>query len=364
MAGNLLYQIALTLVPNIGCVQAKILIEHFGDAAEVFRASFKELSSIEKIGEVRAKSIKSFDAFGVAENEIEFIEKYRIEPLFIADAAYPQRLLHCYDCPTLLYYKGNANLNASKIISIIGTRHHTDYGKLLTEKFISDLQDHQVLVISGLAFGIDGIAHKSSLSNGLPTVGVLAHGLDIIYPAQHTILAKEMILHGGILTENRRACKPDKHNFPKRNRIVAGMADATIVIETALKGGSMITAELANNYNRDVFAFPGKTTDLKSTGCNHLIKSNKAMLIQNAADLVEMMGWEQKKKKTVQRQLFVDVSDEERMLIHILQEKEEVHIDELYLESNLSSSSIASAVLSLELKGMLSLLPGKRYRLT
>ncbi|MEX6688066.1 DNA-processing protein DprA [Danxiaibacter flavus] len=363
MTGNLLYQIALTLVPNIGCVQAKILMEHFGDVTEVFRASFKELSSIEKIGEIRAKSIKSFDDFNVAENEIEFIEKYKIEPLFITDKEYPQRLLHCYDCPTLLYYKGNTDLNASKIISVIGTRHHTDYGKQLTEKFISDLQDHHVLVVSGLAFGIDGIAHKSSLSNNLSTIGVLAHGLDIIYPAQHTSLAKEMILHGGILTEHRRACKPDKHNFPKRNRIVAGMADATIVIETALKGGSMITAELANNYNRDVFAFPGKTTDLKSTGCNHLIRSNKAMLIQSASEVIEMMGWEQRKKKTVQRQLFVDVTDEERMLIQILQEKEEVHIDTLYQETGLSSSSVAAAILAMELKGMLATLPGKRYRL-
>ncbi len=363
MARNLLHQIALTLIPNIGCVQAKILLDHFGDATDIFRASLKKLSSIEKIGEVRARSIKSFDDFKAAENEIAFIEKYKIQPLFITDEAYPKRLLHCYDCPTMLYYKGNANLNASRIISIIGTRHHTEYGRQLTESLIHDLQEQQVLIVSGLAFGIDGIAHKASLSYGLPTVGVLAHGLDIIYPSQHTNLAKEMIMHGGILTENRRASKPDKHNFPKRNRIVAGMADATVVIETALKGGSMITAELANNYNRDVLAFPGKTTDVKSAGCNHLIKSNKAMLIQNAADLVDMMGWEQRKKKTVQRQLFVDVSDEERMLIHILQEKEEAHIDMLYQETGLSSSTVAAAILSMELKGMLATLPGKRYKL-
>ena len=201
------------------------------------------------------------------------IEKFKIQPLFIADKNYPQRLLRCYDAPTLLYYRGNADLNATKIISIIGTRNNTDYGKQVTEKLVTDLQEQNILIVSGLAFGIDAIAHKAALNNGLPTIGVLAHGLDSIYPSQHKCLAKDMLQQGGLLTEFRKETKPDKHNFPRRNRIVAGMADATIVVETAIKGGSIITAELAHNYNRDVFAIPGKITDSKSAGCNYLVKN-------------------------------------------------------------------------------------------
>ncbi|HSU52158.1 MAG TPA: DNA-processing protein DprA, partial [Segetibacter sp.] len=283
------------MVPNIGPVQANILVEHFGDAKSIFKATVKELGNIEGIGVIKANSIKTFDGFANAESEIEFIEKYKIETLFIKDRKYPKRLLNCYDSPTLLYYRGEADLNTSKVINIIGTRNHTDYGRQITEQLVDELQSHQVLIISGLAYGIDAIAHKSAIQNNLATVGVLAHGLDKIYPPQHTSLAKQMLLNGGLLTEFRRETKPDKHNFPKRNRIVAGMSDATIVIETALKGGSMITAELANGYNRDVFAVPGKVTDVKSLGCNHLIKNNKAILLEDCQQLIETMGWGQKK---------------------------------------------------------------------
>jgi DNA processing protein len=364
MTNNLLYQIALTFIPNIGPVQAKILVEQFGDAASIFKAKKKELSTIENIGEIRAKSIKDFNAFKKAEEEIDFIEKYKIQPLFISDKNYPQRLLHCYDSPTLLYYRGNANVNALKILSIIGTRNNTEYGKQITEKLITDLQQHQVLIISGLAFGIDAIAHRSALQNNLSTVGVLAHGLDTIYPPQHKSLAKEMLMEGGLITEFVKNNKPDKHNFPKRNRIVAGMADATIVIETAIKGGSMITAELANNYNRDVFAVPGKTTDNKSAGCNYLIKNNKAILLTDATQLIDMMGWETKKaKQKLQKELFIDLSPDEKIIIEILQSKESVCIDELYLKSGLSSSSVAAALLNLELQNVIMGLPGKMYKL-
>ena len=192
-------------------------------------------------------------------------------------------MLNCYDSPTLLYYKGEADLNGDKIVAIIGTRNHTDYGKQITEQLVEELTEQNVVVVSGLAYGIDAIAHKAAVKNNLPTVGVLAHGLDQVYPPQHTGLAKEMLkAGGGLLTEFRSKSKPDKHNFPTRNRVVAGMSDATIVIETGIKGGSMITAELANNYNKDVFAFPGKVTDTKSAGCNYLIKNNKAILLTDA----------------------------------------------------------------------------------
>ena len=364
MVNDLLYQIALTDVPNIGPVQSKTLIEIFGTAEAVFKAKKNELETIDGIGTIKAKSIKSYENFAAAEQEIAFIEKYKIQTLFLTDQAYPKRLLHCYDSPTLLYYRGNADLNASKIINIIGTRSNTEYGKNLTEKLIEELQNLQVLIVSGLAYGIDAIAHKAAVANNCSTIGVLAHGLDIIYPETHTALAKQMLQHGGLLTEFRKDTKPDKHNFPTRNRIVAGMCDATIVIETAIKGGSMITAELANGYNRDVFAFPGKTTDTKSAGCNHLIKNNKAALLENAQQLIEALGWVEKKtKKKIQKELFIQLNKEEQIIIDIIKEKDNVHIDEIFQKSQLPSSTIAATLLNLEFQNVLLSLPGKMYRL-
>ncbi len=357
-------QIALTLVPGIGPVQAKQLVEYFGDATSIFKAKKKELSTIEGIGEIKAKSIKSFSQFQIAEEEITFTEKYHIQVLFITDENYPQRLLHCYDAPTVLYYRGNANLNESKIISIIGTRSNTDYGKQITEEIIETLQPHQALITSGLAYGIDAVAHKTCVNNNIATVGILAHGLDTIYPAQHKSLAKDMLLNGGLLTEFRKNTKPDRFNFPQRNRIVAGIADATIVIETAIKGGSMITAEMAYNYNKDLFAVPGKIYDNKSSGCLKLIQQNKAILLTNPSQIIEELGWQEKKRITKkQRELFIELTDDEKIITNILKEKESVHIDELYLKSGLSSSSVASAILTLELQNVILTLPGKIYKL-
>ena len=266
-----------------------------------------------------------------------------------------------------MYYKGEADLNRKKIIAIVGTRNHTDYGKQITEKLIEDLREQNVVVISGLAYGIDAIAHKTAIKNNLLTVGILAHGLDQVYPAQHTGLAKEMFKSGGgLLTEFRSKSKPDKHNFPTRNRIVAGMSDATIIVETGIKGGSMITAELANNYNKDVFAFPGKVTDTKSAGCNYLIKNNKAVLLTDAQELIELMSWEEKSQKPKamsQRELFIELSDDEKIIIAILKEKNSVHIDEINFKSGLSSSSVAAAILNLELQNVVLSLPGKLYQI-
>ncbi|MBS1919328.1 MAG: DNA-protecting protein DprA [Bacteroidetes bacterium] len=364
MNQELLYQIALTQIPNIGSVQAKILIEHFGDISAIFKVKESSLKKIEGIGEIRAHSIKSFTDFSKAEIEIEFIIKFKIKPLFITDKDYPKRLLNCYDSPTLLFYKGSADLNTSKVVAVIGTRNHTEYARQLTDKFINEISEQNVLIISGLAFGVDALAHKAALKNNLQTVGVLAHGLDQIYPNEHTGLAKDMIKYGGgLLTEFRSNTKPDKHNFPIRNRIVAGMSDAVIVVETDIKGGSMITAELANGYNKDVFAFPGKVNDLKSAGCNFLIRNNKAILITKATDFIQSMGWEEKKKTSLkkQKELFIELTEDEKKVIKILQEKETVHIDEINFRSGLSSSAVAAAILNLELKNAIKSLPGKIY---
>jgi DNA processing protein len=363
---DLLYQLALCKTPQIGCVVAKHLVEHLGSAEAIFKTKASTLGKLDGIGEMRAAAIKSYTDFSACEAEMKFIEKYNINAIFLNNPLYPQRLLQCYDSPTLLFYRGTANLNAEKIISVVGTRNHSDYGKAFTEKLLKDLEAEQVLVVSGMAFGIDTIAHKAALKNNLATVGVLAHGLHTIYPPENTLLAKQMINGGGgLLTEFWSGEKPDKHNFPTRNRVVAGMADATIVIETDVKGGSMITANLANNYNRDVFAVPGKTTDNKSRGCNQLVQQNKAALLTSAHDLLSMMNWlpQPQKKQPLQRQLFIELNADERTIVNILLEKESVSIDELFIRSGLSSSSIAGALLALELQGLVASLPGKQYKL-
>ncbi len=365
MPDDRLFQIALTQVPNIGPIQSKLLLQQFATAEKVFQASAKALAAVENMTANKVKAIKSFKDFQGPENEVLFLDKYKIKTLCITDPEYPQRLLNCYDAPTLLFYKGNQDLNASRIISIIGTRNNSDYGKMMTEKLVSELKDQNVVIVSGLAFGIDAISHKAALQNGIPTVGVLAHGLDTIYPGQHLSLAKEMVENGGLLTECFRHTKPDKHNFPRRNRIVAGMTDATIVIETAIKGGSMITAKLAFNYNRDVFAFPGKTNDTKSAGCNYLIQQNMAYLLSDAAYLLTTLGWQKRKPgNKSQGELFVDLSENEQVIVKMLEQRESLHVDEIYLKSGLSSSSIASSILQLELQNIITGLPGKIYRLT
>jgi DNA processing protein len=366
MKSERLYQLALTLVPNVGDVRAKALAFHFGSAAAIFKAKQHQLAAIDSVGSLAAQSIKAFTDFSRAEQELVFIDKYGIEPLFVTDKAYPQRLLNCYDSPTLLFYKGTADLNASKTVAIVGTRKCTDYGKHFTEKLVDALAAHNVSIISGLAYGIDAAAHKTAMKNNLPTVGVVGHSLDIMYPAAHANLAKDMIKNGGgVLSEFFSGTIADRHNFPLRNRIVAGMCDATVVIETEVKGGSMITAKLADAYNRDIFALPGKVTDSKSSGCNYLIKHNKAMLLTEPDDLLEVMGWQTNTSthKSPQRQLFIELTKEERTIVNLLQEKEMMPIDEINLRSELSSSITAATILNLELKHVITTLPGKMYKL-
>lgn len=359
-----IYQLSLTRIPDLGCILTKSLVEHFGTASAVFNAKLKELARVDGIGEHRARQIKSYKDHTDAEKELKFISAKNIQLLFMTDKNYPQRLRNCIDAPLLLFYKGSTNLNHNRTISIIGSRNHTEYGRWATTQIIKELKPYQVNIISGLAFGIDAIAHKTALQEQIPTIGVMAHGFNTIYPGLHKSLASEMMEQGGLVTEFFYHELPDRHHFPKRNRIVAGMADATIIIETAVKGGSMITADLSFQYNRDVFALPGRINDLRSSGCLQLITDQKAMPFISTAHFLEVMGWaESRRKKVAEKKLFYDLSQQEQIIFSLLQERGELHIDEIYLQSHLSSSTLAAAILNLELQNIIMPLPGKKYRI-
>jgi DNA processing protein len=361
----LLYQIGLTLVPGIGDVLSKKLISFCGNPESIFREPKKMLRKIPRISDKLITAIGNKDLLNRAEKEILFIEKYRIKPLYFLDPDYPSRLRNCLDSPIMLYYKGNAEINMSKVIGIVGTRSATDYGKEICCKIISELSDHQVMIVSGLAYGIDSCAHRAALTEGLPTVGVLGHGLDRIYPSQNKGLAEKMIHHGGLLTDFISETKPDRENFPQRNRIIAGLCDAIVVVEAAKKGGALITADIANSYNRDVFAVPGKIGDIYSEGTNLLIKINKAALIQSGDDIRYIMSWDnQKPGKTIQqRKLFIEMTPEEEIVVNILNETGEIGIDDLTFKSHLTMSKCSAALLNLEFEGIVKSLPGKIYAL-
>ena len=362
---ELLYNIAITLIPDIGDARAKILIACCGSAEAVLKEKYQKLLKIPGIGTFVAKAVSSAKILDRAEDELEFVLRHKISPLFFTDPGFPARLKHAEDSPILLYYKGNADLNASRIIAIVGTRNASDYGKNLCRTLVEDLSTMNVLVVSGLAYGIDITAHRCALDNEMNTVGVLAHGLDRIYPSVHTSTAKKMITRGGLLTDFPSQTNPDRENFPKRNRIVAGMSDGIVVVEAGAKGGALITAGLGNSYNRDVFAFPGRIGDPFSEGCNNLIKTNRAALIQSAKDIEYIMGWEEKKKtgRTIQKQIFTELGPEEQVLFNLLREKGKIGIDELTLLSGMPMSKAAANLLTLEFAGLIRSLPGKIYEL-
>lgn len=365
MYPDLVYQIALTRIPQIGPVQARLLLSRLS-LREIFSAKEHVLEKIEGIGQIRAASIRQFRQFAEVEAEIRFIGRHHIQPLFFTDNNYPQRLLHCYDAPLLLYYKGATDLNCPRALSIVGSRRVTDYGRQVTCNLIRDIAGEPTLIVSGLAYGIDAVAHREALVQSLPTVAVLAHGLDRIYPPVHTGLAKEILTSGGgLLTEFCSNTSPDRFNFPKRNRVVAGLTDGTVVIETALRGGSMITAELACDYHRDVFAVPGRLNDRRSAGCNELIRSQKAHLYTNASIMTDVIGW---KKRSASDQpspvLFADAGPDELAVINLLRQKPLLQIDEISYCTGLDFSRIAAAILTLELQNRVISLPGKRYRLS
>lgn len=361
---EIFYLLALQKVENIGDVVAKKLIATFGSAKAVFKAKSAEIRSIEGIGDCRIKNLRSKTAFTQAEAEMIFIEKNYITPISYLDVNYPKKLQHCGDGPILLFQKGAIDLTNRKVISIVGTRQITLYGIDFCQKLIHDLAPLNPVIVSGFAYGVDIVAHKAALEHNLQTVGVLAHGLNQIYPKTHKRYMSAMENNGGFLTEFWSSSNPERENFVKRNRIVAGMSEATIVIESAEKGGSLITANLANDYNRDVFAVPGRCTDKYSVGCNNLIKSQKAHLLTHAADLIYILNWElQSKKPAVQKQLFITLEPEEQLVADYLQINGKQLLDIIAIECGLPIYKTSSLLLNMELKGVVRPLPGKLFEL-
>ena len=361
----MLHRIAITLVPGVGDVNAKKLIAWCGSAEAVFREKRPALLKIPGMGAATVDSILGTRVLERAERELAFIERYRIRPLFFLDEDYPQRLKHCLDGPVMLYQRGNANLNPTRVLSVVGTRRASAYGRAMTERILGGLAGQDTLIVSGLAYGIDTLAHRAALAADLPTVGILAHGLDRIYPGVNRKLAIRMQEQGGLLTEFLSETNPDRENFPKRNRIVAGLSDATLVVESAVKGGALITANIAHSYDRDVLAVPGRSDDDLSRGCNYLIKSNKAALVESAEDIRYIMQWDEREAgKTRQAELCRDLSPEARTVCGILEEHGECSIDFLVMQSRLSNSRIAAVLLELEFDGLVKSLPGKMFRAT
>ncbi len=361
-----LHQIALTFLNNIGPTSAKALMSYFGDAQSIFTVPPRKLLKVPGIGEKTVASLNFDEALKKAEAEMRFIKKQGIEVIFYTEAKYPKRLKNCVDSPVLLYNKGNTDLNNGRVVSIVGSRNITEYGRDLCRQLVEDLRQYDVLIISGLALGVDVAAHKECLKNNVPTVGVVGHGLDRLYPAANRSTADKMLENGGLLSEYPSGTKPDRENFPQRNRIVAGMADATVVIEAGIKGGALITAEIANSYNRDVFAFPGRIDDTYSEGCNFLIRHNKAGLLTCAADLAYSLGWEPaKESKAIEQFLLpLDLSADEQQIFNLLQlQKSPVAIDDLSLKINKPVSQIAMNLLNMEMQGYIRSLPGKMYKL-
>ena len=354
------------MIPGIGGILARNLIAYVGSIEGIFSEPLKSLVKIPGIGEVNARRLKNNEVFKKAEKELRFIEKNNIQALFYSDKNYPRRLKICVDAPLLIFTKGNLNLDEQKIISIVGTRNATDYGKKVCEELIQQLSErrHNAMVVSGLAYGIDIHAHKSALKYHLPTVGVVGHGLDKLYPSLHTEIARKMLENGGLVSDFPSGTKIDPPNFIRRNRIIAGLTDATIVVESAEKGGALITAEIASSYNRDVFAFPGRAGDIYSKGCNQLIRNSGANLIEGIDDLEYFMGWEkQNKEKEVQSSLFMELNPEEDRVVKLLQGNGELFIDQISSELAMPVSRVSAMLLNLEFKNILVALPGKMYKL-
>ncbi|QSW91351.1 DNA-processing protein DprA [Flavobacterium endoglycinae] len=359
---DLFYLLALMKVEGVGDIIAKKLITNCGSAESIFKTGLNKIAAIDGIGSALVNNLKDKSIFEKADKELKFIQSNNIQVSYFQDDIYPERLKHCIDSPVLIFTAGNIDLKNRKTISIVGTRQITSYGIEFCRKFIEDLVPLDPVIISGFAYGVDIMAHQLAMEYNLQTVGVLAHGLNQIYPKNHKKYMAKMEENGGFITEFWSTSQPDRENFVRRNRIVAGISEATIVIESADKGGSLITANLANDYNRDVFAVPGRVTDKYSQGCNDLIKTQKANVLTSAADLVYVLNWDlEKKSKAVQKQLFVELEPDEQMVYDFLIKNGKELLDSIALECNLPIFKISGILLNMELKGVIRPLPGKTF---
>ncbi len=356
------YQIALTLLNGVGSIKSKELIDAAANVEEIFEFSPQQLSEKTSFNREFIRRMDRKNALKKSEAIYSTISQNKLQSIFITDDLYPHRLRNCVDAPVLLFKKGVACFNPPKSIAIVGTRNATEYGKEICRELIKSLHGENIIVVSGLAHGIDAAVHQFCLKYDVPTVGVLGHGLDRVYPATHRELANKMLLSGAVISEFIPGVSPDRENFPKRNRIVAGMTDATIVIESKKRGGSLITANLANDYNRDVFAFPGSVHMETSQGCNHLIANQKAHLIQNSSDFHRMMGWRQKKAQTVvQRQLFSSLTSIQKEIVKHVSLEKKIQVDVLSIRSQIPISKLNQELFSLEMEGVIRSLPGKMF---
>ena len=359
---NLLYTLALQKAANIGDITAKKLLQHCGSAENIFKEKESLLQKINGIGSYSCKALKDKKLLIEAEKELNYINNNTIKHWYYQDDEYPKRLKHCVDGPILLFYSGNINLEQQHIISIVGTRNITNNGKRMCEEIVEELSLLNPIVVSGFAYGTDITAHKAAIKNNLQTVACLAHGLNQIYPKTHKQYMRDVEAHGGFITEFWSSSKPDRENFIKRNRIIAGLSEATLVIESAEKGGSLVTADIANSYNREVFALPGRADDKLSVGTNNLIKLQRAQLVSSAADIAFMLNWDVKQsKKPIQPQLFVDLNPEEEKIITFLKNKELVGLDRIAKQCDLPIFQTSSTLLNLELKGLVRPHPGKQF---
>lgn len=357
-------QIALSMIPGFGCRRIRKLISQLDTVEEFFTMSKRELSHLQGINKTFVQQLDRQKALDAAAEYAHYFDSKKEEIFFFKDMDFPQKLNQCDDAPVLLFGKGKLSMNIHRMVAVVGTRNASDYGKKLCEELLLSFVGKNICVVSGLAYGIDIYVHELCLKYNIPTIGVLGHGLDRIYPAVHKKTAHQMLENGGLLSEFLPFTKPDRENFPMRNRIVAGMCDATIVIESGSKGGSLITAELANDYQRDVFAFPGDVTREFSKGCNSLIQRNKAHLICNSKEFFHLMNWDEKPKPVIQqRQLFVELSKEEDLIYNILKENKEIQIDLIAQKSKLPISKTSVALLNLEFMALVKSLPGQKFML-
>ena len=348
----------------IGCIIAKKLIVATGSVEQIFKESSGKLQKINGIGQHVTNHLFDKVNIKLAEQELAYINKNKIGYSYFLEEDYPVNLQHCIDSPILFFKDGNIDFNNQRIISVVGTRNMSSYGSHFCNKLIDDLAEYNPIIVSGFAYGVDICAHKAAIKNKLQTIAVLAHGFEEIYPKVHKKYINQVNENGGFLTEFWHDETPLRENFLKRNRIVAGISKATIIIESAEKGGSLVTADIANSYNKDVFALPGRATDLFSKGCNSLIKNNKAFLLNSSTDIIKMLNWDiEKKPKEIQRQLFVELNENEQKIYNFLHKKGKQILDLISLECNIPIYQLSSILLQMELKGILKPLPGKLFEL-